>query len=99
MAAAHGGQLASDDRARLIGIVAQQAAIPGDAALARVDRKQADTQAQMRQAADVARKVASYTSLWIAVSLLFGALISMTAAVLGPLEEDDLFVKRAEIVQ
>ena len=33
-------------------------------------------------------KSASYTSLWIALSLLFGALVSMIAAVMAR-EEDD----------
>ena len=93
VAAAHGG-LTSDDRARLIGLVGQQAGLPSDAAAARVDSEQANAQTAIRQAADIARKTASYAALWIAVSLLFGALISMTAAVFARFEEDDIAAGR-----
>jgi hypothetical protein len=49
---------------------------------------QADIQAKTKRAADIARKVASYASLWIAVSLLFGALVAMFAAILARAEDD-----------
>ena len=49
---------------------------------------QADIQAKTKQALNTARKVASFASLWIAVSLLFGALASMFTAVLARNEDD-----------
>jgi predicted metal-binding membrane protein len=49
---------------------------------------QADVQAKTRQAADIARKITSYASLWIAFSLLFGAIVSMIAAVAARNEDE-----------
>jgi hypothetical protein len=83
-----GEQLAPDDRTRLISLVSSQADISSDQAAKRIDRMQADIQAKTRFAADVARKVASYASLWIAFSLLFGAVVAMTAAVFARNEDD-----------
>jgi len=85
---ANGEQLAPDDRTRLIALVATQAGMPREQAAARIDRLQADIQTKTRFAADVARKVASYSSLWIAFSLLFGAFVAMAAAVLARHEDD-----------
>jgi len=85
---ARGEDIAPDDRDRLATIVSHEAAIPRDAALSRIDAMQADVQAKTRHAADVARKTASYTSLWIAFSLLFGAVVSIFAAVLARNEDD-----------
>ncbi len=81
-------QIAPDDRDRLMTIVANEANMTRDAAAVRIDNLQKDVQAKTKKAADLARKIASYTSLWIALSLLFGALVSMMAAVMAR-EEDD----------
>jgi hypothetical protein len=85
---ANGEQLTATDRARLIALVSAQTGLSNDEAASRVDGFQSDLQARTRHAADVARKTASYTSLWIAASLLFGAMVSMLAAVVAR-EEDD----------
>ena len=85
---ARGEQIAPDDKDRLQTIVASEANMTRDAASVRIDNLQADVQAKTKKAADIARKAASYTSLWIALSLLFGALVSMIAAVMAR-EEDD----------
>jgi hypothetical protein len=85
---ARGEQIAADDKDRLMTLVATQANMTRDAASVRIDNLQADVQAKTRKAADLARKVASYTSLWIALSLLFGALVSMIAAVMARNEDD-----------
>ena len=85
---ARGEQIAPDDKDRLQTIVSQEANMTRDAAAVRIDNLQADVQAKTKKAADVTRKAASYTSLWIALSLLFGALVSMIAAVMAR-EEDD----------
>jgi hypothetical protein len=85
---ARGEDIAPDDRDRLATIVSHEAAIPRDAALSRIDAMQANVQAKTRHAADVARKAASFASLWIALSLLFGAIVSIVAAVLARNEDD-----------
>jgi hypothetical protein len=85
---ARGEQIAPDDRERLGAIVSRQAGLTRDAALARIDREQADVQAKTKHAADVARRTAAYASLWIALSLLFGAAVASFAAVLARNEDD-----------
>lgn len=84
----HGEQLSAGDRSRLIDLVSTQANVSRDEATGRLDRMQSDVQAKTRQAADVARKIASYASLWIAFSLLFGAVVSMITAVAARHEDD-----------
>jgi hypothetical protein len=83
-----GEKLAPDDRARLIALTSQQSGTARDVAAGRVDHMQADVQKKTRQAADIARKTASYTSLWIAASLLFGALVSIVTAIFARKEDD-----------
>jgi len=78
----------TDDRARLIQLVSANATISQDDAARRIDRLQAQLKTKAEQAANVARKVASYTALWMALSLLFGAIVSTTAAVEGRDEDD-----------
>ncbi len=85
---ANGETLAGEDRARLITLVARNSGANRDEAAARVDAMQADIQAKTRHAADTARKVASYASLWIALSLLFGLIVSIFAAVSARIEDD-----------
>jgi hypothetical protein len=91
---ANGEQLTSGDHDRLVGLVAAQTGLSVDGAAQRVDAFQADLQAKTRKAADVARKTASYASLWIALSLLFGAMVAMLAAVVAR-EEDDRDMAKA----
>jgi hypothetical protein len=85
---ARGEVITPDDHERLTIIVAQQAGIGRDRAAERIDQMQADIQAKTKHAANVARKAASYTSLWIAVSLLFGAVLAVFAAVTARHEDD-----------
>lgn len=84
----HGEQIAPDDHARLVMLTAREARIAPAAAEARVDATQADVQNKARKAADFARKAASYASLWLAFSLLFGAIVAMASAVFARIEED-----------
>lgn len=84
---ARGEEVAPDDRERLGTIVSRQAGVSRDEALSRIDRMQADVQARTRHAADVARRTAAYASLWIALSLLFGAVVASFAAVLARNED------------
>jgi len=83
-----GEQLAPDDRTRLTTLVSAQTGLSRDQATDRIDRMQADIQARTKQAADIARKVGSYASLWVAFSLFFGAVVAMFAAVLARNEDD-----------
>jgi hypothetical protein len=83
-----GEELSPDDRARLSDLTAAQAGISRHAAAARTDRMQADVRDKTRKAAEAARKAASYGSLWLSLSLLFGAIVSIFAAISARLEDD-----------
>ena len=88
VALVRGEQLAADDRTRLMALVSAQAGISRDQAAGRIDRMQADVQARTKHAADIARRAASYASLWIAFSLLFGSVVAMAAAIFARKEDD-----------
>ena len=88
VALVRGEQLAADDRTRLMALVSAQAGISRDHAAGRIDRMQADVQARTKHAADIARRAASYASLWIAFSLLFGSVVAMAAAIFARKEDD-----------
>lgn len=81
-------QLAPEDEARLTTLVSTQAKIPGDQAAIRIEKVRSDFQTKTREAANVARKIASYANLWVAFSLLFGAVVSMAAAVFARNEDN-----------
>jgi hypothetical protein len=69
--------LNDSDAARIAHLISQDAGISMQAGLNRVNATQAD----LRTAADKARKAASILSLWTALALLFGAIISVAAAI------------------
>ena len=79
---------APDDQVRLAALVSRETGLSHADAGDRVNAVLGGAETQVKQAANVARKAASYASLWTALSLLFGLAIAMTAAVLGR-EEDD----------
>jgi hypothetical protein len=79
---------APDDQARLSALVARETGLSRADAGDRVNVVLGGAETRVKQAANVARKAASYASLWTALSLLFGLAVAMTAAVLGR-EEDD----------
>jgi hypothetical protein len=87
-AALNGEVIVPADRERLADLVSADAGLSHQQALARIDAMQRDVQAKTKRAADVARKTAAYTSLWLALSLLFGAVVAMFAAVVAS-EEDE----------
>jgi len=91
---ARGEQIAPEDRARLTVLVSREAGIPLGQAAERIDRMQADIQAKVRHAADLARKAASFAALWLAFAMLFGAIVSVAAAIYAR-EEDDRDALRA----
>jgi hypothetical protein len=79
---------APDDQARLSALVSRETGLSRADAGDRVNGVLGAAETRVKQAANVARKAASYASLWTALSLLFGLAVAMTAAVLGR-EEDD----------
>jgi hypothetical protein len=83
-----GLQPTPDDRTRLIDLVSEQAGISTVDAAHRVDGLQAEQKAKLVHAANYARKAASYTALWLALSLVFGAIVSITAAIEARREDD-----------
>lgn len=83
-ASLRGGTLTPDDRARLSDLAASGAGIAHDAAAARVDRMEADT----RRTLDATRRTASYGALWMAFSLIFGAIVAIYSAIAARLEDD-----------
>lgn len=82
--ALHGGTLTPDDRARLSDLVSARAGIGRDGAAARIDRMQDEA----RRAFDTARRTTSYAALWMAFSLIFGAVVAIYAAISARLEDD-----------
>jgi hypothetical protein len=85
---APGGAFTTDDRARLTELVSQQAGVSQREASLRVAAAESQLTDRMHRTAEAARKTTSYASLWIAFSLLFGALVAMVAAVTARLEDD-----------
>ncbi|MBV9550264.1 MAG: hypothetical protein JO256_11395 [Alphaproteobacteria bacterium] len=71
------GDLSGADADRIARLVARDAGVSVEAGYNRVQR----TEAEMRTAADNARKAASILALWTAVALLFGAAVSVAAAI------------------
>jgi hypothetical protein len=94
MGLVRGEAVAPADRGRLTALVASQAGLSRNAAEARIHTVEDEVRARTRHAADIARRAASYASLWIAVSLLFGAFVSMSAAVLARREDDEDALRR-----
>lgn len=79
------------DRDRLIELIASQAGVSPDEAAGRIDQMQKDLKLKIEQAANYARKAASYGALWLALSLVFGAIVSITAAIAARETDDRIF--------
>jgi hypothetical protein len=78
------GDVPAADRSYLAALVSARSGIPQSEASQRVDTFIHDS----KSAADTARKVASATSIFIAISMLIGAFIACAAAALGGRERD-----------
>jgi hypothetical protein len=89
-----GDQITAEDRARLTVLVSREAGIPLDQAAERIDRMQNDIGTKARQTANVVRKAASFAALWLSLAMLFGAIVSIAAAIYAR-EEDDRDALRA----
>jgi hypothetical protein len=90
-------QISDDDRRYLSRVVAQHTGLAPDEAERRVQQgfdraKQAIETAEVtaRSAADEARKVAAWSSLWMFVALLSGAFVASLAATFGGRQRDSL---------
>jgi hypothetical protein len=77
LAMAGAAPLAASDSARIAHLISKDAGISLQAGQNRVDAAEADR----RAAAEKARKAASILSLWTAFALLFGAVVSVAAAI------------------
>jgi maltoporin len=85
---AHGQQLSQDDYNELVRLVSQSTgANPGEAGR-RVNNMQTRMHQQELNTAEAARRVVKDISLWLAASLIFGALVAAGAAVSGRWEDD-----------
>jgi hypothetical protein len=85
---AKGARLNPFDKDRIATLVAQDTGVGMPEAQRRVDNAEARINSDEVHAADTARKVAGHTSLWIALSLLFGAFVSTVAAMSARWEDD-----------
>jgi hypothetical protein len=84
----NGDRLNQYDEERVAGLVAQDTGLSLPTAQRRVDNAETRIHANQLQVADTARKTASFTSLWIALSLLFGAIVATAAAMSARWEDD-----------
>jgi len=80
----HDQPLNPDDRERLIALVSDRAGLSQQAAADRVD----SFASSVRHDANATRRAASYASLWIAFSLIFGAVVAMVSAVFARIADD-----------
>jgi hypothetical protein len=85
---AKAGDVAPDDRAQLASLVSLDTGMTYAAAQRRVDDVLARIRTEEVKTAETARKLASYASLWAAFSLLFGAIVSVMAAISARWEDD-----------
>jgi hypothetical protein len=85
---ADGARLNPFDKDRIATLVAQDTGVSRPEAQRRVDNAETRIHDDEVQAADTARRIASHASLWIAFSLLFGAIVSTLAAMSARWEDD-----------
>jgi hypothetical protein len=84
----HDQPLNPDDRERLIELVSDRAGLSPHAAADRVDGFQDTVRHEAHAAIDATRRAASYASLWIALSLIFGAIVAVASAIFARIEDD-----------
>jgi len=82
-----------DDKVYLTKLVAAKTGVPPSEAAKRINEMQAQfkvKEAELKQAADTARKIAMGTSLWMFLGLLTGAFCASFAATLGGRQRDNV---------
>lgn len=87
---ANDGRLNQYDKDRIAALIAQDTGMALPSAQRRVDNAETRMHNDTAQAAETARKIASYASLWIAASLLFGAIVAAAAAMSARWEDDKI---------
>ncbi|HWA30892.1 MAG TPA: hypothetical protein VG867_07330 [Rhizomicrobium sp.] len=85
---ANGARLSQYDKDRIAALIVQDTSLPLAGAQRRVDNAESRIHDDEVKALDVAKKTASYASLWIAASLLFGAIVSVAAAISARWQDD-----------
>jgi hypothetical protein len=84
-----------DDKQQLARLVSQYTGLSSSAALDRVGVVENEMKASTRDAAEAARKAASYVSIWTALALLFGAIVSIAATIFARSGDDRLGINIA----
>lgn len=87
---ANGEHLTQYDKDRIATLVAQDTGLALSGAQRRVDNAETRMREDTARSLDIARKAASYASLWIAASLLFGAIVAAAAAMSARWEDDKI---------
>jgi hypothetical protein len=82
------GALNDIDRAQLAQLVAMDTGQTEDGAMRRVENTEKQMHEQQLQAAETARKIAAYSSLWTALALLFGSVVAVMSAISARWEDD-----------
>jgi hypothetical protein len=85
---AHGAMPSDIDTARLTDLVMRDTGQTEDGANRRVQNVTQEMHAAQVKAAETARKIAAFASLWTALALLFGALVAAMAAYSARWEDD-----------
>ncbi|MGN6517075.1 MAG: hypothetical protein ACTHLR_14680 [Rhizomicrobium sp.] len=86
----NGEHLTQYDKDRIAALIAQDTGLALSSAQRRVDNAETRMREDTAKSLDVARKAASYASLWIAASLLFGAIVAAAAAMSARWEDDKI---------
>lgn len=87
---ANGARLTPYDKDRIATLIAQDTGLALASAQRRVDNAETRMREDTAKSLDLARKAASYVSLWIAASLLFGAIVAAAAAMSARWEDDKI---------
>lgn len=82
------GQFSQPDRDELVRLVIQSTGVDMAEAVRRVEDASVRIHQKDVDAAEAARKLTKYVSLWVAASLIFGALVASGAAVSGRWTDD-----------
>jgi hypothetical protein len=80
LTASAANRAAADDNDRLSALVSQTVGLNPEGARQRVLAVEGDMTAKAKEAADAARKAASYVGIWTALALLFSAIVCVASA-------------------
>ena len=83
-----GANINSENRSELARLVVQDAGLSNAGAVERVNATETQMQDEAMQVAESTRKAASFVSIWTALALLFGAVVSVAAAISARWEDD-----------